>query len=144
MDVLDTVFKRLSMAVIQRAGLGRVHEVVKPLIFEQSRLRLVPDGKVRRLHADVILAAEFAVVSHPAHLETARAHVREPPDHVSVICDLVVCHVQPVVVEPAEQRYLVLLCLYERSRTWEPAVRDDDVHALVVAEQARCGEVMQL
>ena len=109
-----------------------------------EQLRLVLDREVLLFHFDEILTAELPVVTDAANFEALRAPRRVPLDHVVVVEHLVVAHIEPAVVLPAEERDLVLLRLLRRSDDREPAVRDDDVHTLVVPEQARRGQIVQL
>ena len=60
-----------------------------------------------------------------------------------VIRDLVVGHIQPAVLLPTEQRDLILLRLDDGGRPREPCVRNDDVYAFVVAEEATGRQVVQ-
>ena len=124
------------MQVIERALLRALFEIPEALGLECEALDLRFDGEALLLHLDKVLAAEFRVVPDTADFKAFGPALFEPAHNVRVVCNLVVGHIQPAVLLPAKQRYLILRRLDHRGRPREPAVRDDDIHTLVVPKEA--------
>ena len=132
------------MQVIERALLRALFQIPEALRFEGEPLDLRFDREALLLHLDKILAAKLRVVPDAADFEALGPALLEPAHDVRVVCHLVVRHVEPAVFLPAKERYLVLRRFHDGSRPRKPAVRDDDVHALVVPEEAAGRQVVHL
>ena len=132
------------MQVVESPFFRAVLDVPEALGFPREKLRLILDWESLLLHLHEILTAEFTVMPDAPDLKAFRAALLVPHNHVVVIGHLVIGHVQPAVLQPAEQRDLILLCFNHRGRTREPAVRNDDVYALVVPEQGAGCQVVEL
>ena len=83
-------------------------------------------------------------MSDPTHFEPLVPAGHVPLDYIAVVEYIVVAEIQPSVIRPSEQGNLILIGLGCRRCPREPAVRNDDVHTPVMAEETGCREIVEL
>ena len=132
------------MAVVQRSLFGAGFQIPEALAFAGKQLGLVLDPKMLPLHFDEVFPAEFSVVADAPELKAPVPQALVPADNVAVVGHRVVAHIQPPVIRPSKQGDLILLGFGHCRRPGEPAVWDQDVHALIVAKHTASRQVVEL
>ena len=110
-DILDAVLKGFRVAVIERSPLCAGLQISEALALPGKKLRLVLDGESLALHFQVVLSAEFPVMSDPTHFEPLVPAGHVPLDYIAVVEHIVVAEIQPSVIRPSEQGNLILIGL---------------------------------
>ena len=137
--VLDAILEGLCVQVVERLVLRAVLDVAESDGLPPKVLRLIHDAEAGLLHAPEELFAVLPVVGDAGDPEAHCFHALKPQDHGVRVVGGLVDHVQPSVVHPAKEGDVILVSFLVSGHHREPAMRDDDVHALVLPVQhGRC------